>query len=153
MIRENGMDQETNLTEFRAAYAAMGAAIYAASDEALTRRAEDGWSVRDVIAHFAGYHNDMASAIEAIGRGEKPAPADGLTDDERNAIYAAEARQRAPEAVIADWRLAFERCFAAAAALPGTAFSAPRGPEGWIREETEHYRNHLRDVRGWLGLS
>jgi uncharacterized protein (TIGR03083 family) len=146
------MEKDSTLAAFREAYAAMGAAIYAASDEDLTRRSADGWSVRDVLAHFTGYHIDMATAIEAAGRGEKP-PSDGLTDDERNARFAAEARFRAPEEVIADWRTGFERCFAAANASPEAVFSAPSGPGAWIVEETEHYWDHLRDVRGWLRLT
>ena len=146
------MDKDATLSTFRAAYAALGAAIYAASDESLTRRSADGWCVRDVLAHFAGYHNDMAAAIEAVARSQTPL-ADGLSDDKRNAIYASVARFRAPDEVITDWRLAFERCFAAAGALPPDVFGTSRGPGAWIAEETEHYYDHLRDVRGWLGLA
>jgi uncharacterized protein (TIGR03083 family) len=147
------MDKRSTLTAFRGAYAAMGAAIYAASDEDLTRNSTAGWCVRDVLAHFAGYHNDMALAIEAVASGARPPPTDGLTDDERNAQYAQEARFRAPEKVTADWRLAFERCFAAASACPQDVFSASGGPGAWITEETAHYEDHTRDVRDWLGLS
>src|SRR5262245_44804131 len=132
------MDKHSVLAAFRTAFDATGDAIAGAPDEALKHRAADGWCVRDVLAHFAGYHADMAAAIEAVGRGERPAPTDGLTDDERNAFYAERASARPVADVITDWRAAFERCYASAQAIPASDFQAPRGPGAWISEETAH---------------
>ncbi|HEY7269858.1 MAG TPA: maleylpyruvate isomerase N-terminal domain-containing protein [Dehalococcoidia bacterium] len=145
------MDKDATLTAFRAAFNAMSDAVAGAYDDALTRRHSGGWSARDVLAHFAGYHDDMAAAIAAVGRGERPAPPDGLTDDERNALYAERAATRPVAEVITDWRAAFEHCYQAAQTVPDSVFGAPRGPGAWIAEETAHYHDHVADVRGWLG--
>jgi uncharacterized protein (TIGR03083 family) len=145
------MSKSDVMRDFRLAFDDLARLVEGLPEARVTEDAAAGWSVRDILGHFAGYHHDMATALENVGRGEKPPPPDGLSDDQRNAIYAGQARQRPVAHVAAEWRAEFERCHAAAQAFPARAFVAGRGPARWLAEETEHYREHTADIRGWLG--
>ncbi len=144
------MSKSAILRDFRLAFDDLAGLVEGLPKARITEDAAAGWSVRDILAHFAGYHRDMATALEHVGRAETPPPSDGLSDDQRNAIYAGQARQRPVADVAAEWRAEFERCCAAAQALPAPAFVAGRGPARWLAEEAEHYREHTADIRGWL---
>ncbi len=138
------------LARFEAAFLDMTAVVDTLDEARLIEPVLDGWSVRDVLAHFAGYHRDMAVVLECLARGDKPPAPDGLTDDERNAGYASEARTRPVPDVVAEWRSQFERCRRAAASLPDERFSDEHGPRAWLDEESGHYQSHLNEIRAWL---
>ncbi len=146
------MSKREVLDEFRAAFGDLDALIRHLSEAALTEAGLAGWSIKDVLSHFRGYHRDMTVFLDRHARGESPLPPDfpAFSDDEWNARFAAEAAAQSPSEVITSWREAFARCLYAAAQLTEERFGPGKPPAQWLREESAHYRDHTAEVRGWL---
>jgi len=123
-------------------------------------RAEETWSIADVLAHFAGYTRGVADLLGAT-RGAQPrapaydAPPD-LNDDDFNQVVVQFWRRRP----IADLRLeeseAFQALVAEVKALPAGALSADayfeftrgRSLESMLPAQScGHYRDHLPAIR------
>lgn len=95
------------------------------------------WSVRDVLAHEAGYERWVAAAIfgdlegrtptsqEYYGRDEAPSEADDANDDTTNAWFVAHARTLPVDDVLAEFRWAHERLVEAVAACEKADFEDP----------------------------
>jgi hypothetical protein len=118
----------------------------------MTEEALDRWSVRDVAAHFAGLHRQMADAFQRTAAGENPSSPDAadLSEDEYNAMLVAAASELSALDVLADLPVALEECASAARLLPDEMFSRGKACRRWLAEEAEHYENHMRAIRHWM---
>ena len=67
-------DKATVQAEQQAAQAAFEQAVAGLSDEQWTRPALDQWSVREVAAHLAGWHEQLGLGLERIAQGQRPTP-------------------------------------------------------------------------------
>ena len=112
----------TCLREMRASFAEVMAVVGAIPRERLTEvGVTDAWSVRDVLAHEAGYERWVAAAIfgdlerrtpttqEYYGRDDAPSEADDANDDTVNAWVVAYARTLPLDHVLAEFRWAHDR--------------------------------------------
>ena len=110
------------------------------------------WSVKDIVAHMAGWHREMAPALERLGRGEKPIPVGVSYDDvdEWNARFAATAKDTSVADVLLEFDKSHEEFMLAADRVP---------PERWQPGKTtwkivddnsaHHYREHAEQILAW----
>ena len=110
------------------------------------------WSVKDIVAHMAGWHREMAPALERLGRGAKPIP-DGLSYDDVdawNARFTAAARDTSVADVLLEFDKSHEYFMLAADQVPAERF-AP-GKTAWKivdGNSAHHYREHAEQILAW----
>jgi hypothetical protein len=167
--------KEACLAEMRASFDELTAVVDAIPRDRLEESGVVGeWSVRDLLAHLAGYERYVAAAIFAdltgtpattgdfYGRDDAPSEADEATDDTTNAWVVARARQQPLNAVLEEFRWAHHRLVEAAAACDEPDFDDPaRFPS--MRGKTlaavlpnqcwGHHREHLPQVVDWLNAA
>ena len=114
------------------------------------------WSVKDIIAHIAGWQREMTVALERMARGERPTPegVDYADADAWNAKFAAAMRGIDPRTVIASWQQTHMTYVNAAQALPDDRFGETDGKPKTANRLIEtsgfgHYREHAAQIAGW----
>jgi hypothetical protein len=114
--------KETCLAEMRASFDEVMAVLGTIPRERLTEvGVTQEWSVRDMLAHEAGYERYVAAAIfgdltgqpptnrDFYGGDDAPTEADDATDDSTNAWVVAHARTQTVDEVLAEFRWAHDR--------------------------------------------
>jgi hypothetical protein len=160
--------KETCLAEMRASFHEVTAVLDAIPRERLTEvGVTEEWSVRDVLAHEAGYERYVAAALfgdltgkpptnrDFYGRDDAPTEADDATDDSTNAWVVAHARTQPVEAVLTEFRWAHDRLVKAVEACVEADFDDPdRFPSfkgktllAILPDQCQgHHREHLRQL-------
>lgn len=110
------------------------------------------WSVKDIVAHMAGWHREMAPALERLARGEKPIPAGiGYDDvDEWNARFTAAAKDTSVADVLLEFDKSHEEFMLAADLVPAERYQP--GKTTWKivdGNSAHHYREHAEQIRAW----
>ncbi|HEV8143441.1 MAG TPA: DinB family protein [Methylomirabilota bacterium] len=160
--------KETCLAEMRDSFDCVMAVLDTIPPERMTDvGVTEEWSVRDVLAHEAGYERYVAAAMfgdltgqaptnrEVYGRDDAPTEADDASDDSTNAWVVAHARTLRVEAVLAEFRWAHDRLVEAVEACVEADFEDPsRFPS--FKGKTllavlpnqcwGHHREHLRQL-------
>jgi len=158
----------TCLAEMRASFADVMAVLDTIPRERLTEAGvTDEWSVRDMLAHEAGYERYVAAALfgdltdkpptnrEFYGRDDAPTEADDASDDSTNAWVVAHARTQRIEDVLAEFQWAHHRLVEAVEACVEADFEDPdRFPSmkgktllAIIPDQCQgHHREHLRQL-------
>src|SRR5262249_48441912 len=110
------------------------------------------WSVKDIVAHMAGWHREMAPALERLARGAKPI-ADGISYDDVdawNARFTAAARDTSVADVLLELDRAHEYFMLAADKVPAERFVP--GKTAWKivdGNSAHHYREHAEQILAW----
>jgi len=110
------------------------------------------WSVKDIVAHIAGWHEEMGPALERLSRGERPIR-EGVSYDDVdawNARFASARRETPVSDVLLELDKTHEYFLRAAAAVPGERFQV--GKTAWkiVDQNTaHHYREHADQIRAW----
>ena len=146
------MSKDALLREMEAGFAGLLDAVSGLSDEQLTRAWYGDWSVRDILAHVAGWHREEIAMLERMARGERPVPesADYTDDDAWNARFAAKWRAASAGDVLAELKASEEAYLAAASRLPEERFEEGRTAQRLVQQGcTEHYREHADEIREW----
>ena len=110
------------------------------------------WAVKDIVAHIAGWHEEMGPALERLSRGERPI-AEGVSYEDVDAWNArfASARRGTPVAdVLLELDKTHEYFLRVAAGVPGERFQP--GKTAWkiVDQNTaHHYREHAEQIREW----
>ena len=163
--------RETCLADMRASFDEVMAVLDTIPRERLTEvGVTDEWSVRDMLAHEAGYERYVAAALfgdltgkpptnrDFYGREDAPTEADDASDDSTNAWVVAHARTLPVEEVLAEHRWAHDRLVAAVEACAEADFEDPdRFPS--MKGKTllavlpgqcwGHHRDHLRQLESF----
>ncbi len=133
-------------------FASLLAAVDGLSDEQMTRVWFGDWCVRDILAHIAGWHREMAGAFQRIARGERPAP-DGVDysdADAWNARFAAAHRSTSPAAIVQELKASKEAFAAAARQPPEDRFEEGRAAYRILHNAgIDHYREHAPAIQAW----
>jgi len=160
------------LAEMRASFDELTAVVDAIPRDRLDEPGVvPGWSVRDMLAHLAGYERYVAAAIFAdltgtpatnqdfYGRDDAPSEADDANDDTTNAWVVAYARRQPLDAVLDEFRWAHDRLAEAVAACDEADLDDPaRFPSMLGRSFADvlpdqcwgHHREHLPQIVDWL---
>jgi len=150
------------------AWQELQAAIGAAPEDALTRPGEDGWSVKDHLAHLAAWERSLLALLRGEDRaaalGADPGSYRTVGIDALNAGIHQRAQTIPLADVLAEFRLGHERLLTTLDSLtdadlrrPYAAYQ-PHDPEapsapvvGWVAGNTyEHYREHVGTIRALI---
>jgi hypothetical protein len=146
------MSKDALLREMEAGFADLLSTVDGLSEEQMTRVWYGDWSVRDILAHVAGWHREEIAMLERMARGERPVPesADYTDDDAWNARFVAKWRAASAGEVLAELKAIKEAYVAAAGRLPEERFEEGRTAQRLVRQGcTEHYREHADEIREW----
>jgi hypothetical protein len=140
------------LNEAAREYKALHETLQGLNETQMTQVWLGTWAVRDIVAHIAGWHQEMSPALERLARGERPVP-EGVSYDDVdgwNERFAA-ARRTTPVAdVLLELDRTHEAFLRAAAAVPAERFQV--GKTAWKivdGNSAHHYREHREQIRDW----
>ena len=109
------------------------------------------WSLKDIIAHIAGWHIEMKGALERIGRGEKASPegVDYSDVESWNRRFTAARRHSAAGPVMEELKAAHAALRDAAKVLPDKRFETGRSGYRILTVGAEHYSEHGEEIQAW----
>jgi hypothetical protein len=119
-------------------------------EAALTRVFYGEWSIKDILAHVAGWHHTMSGAMERMARGERPTPegVDYGDSDRWNASFAAAMAPQNATTVIADLRQSFATYKRAAEAIPDERWGEGKTIDRLVEGSGYgHYEEHLPAIK------
>lgn len=140
-------------------------AAYAGVDRAKMEQpgVNDGWSIKDEIAHLTLWNRTLVGRLEAAATGASPDPALFSQSDEAidawNARHFAESKGRPLDDVLTEYRDTFSAVIAGVEALSeADLFAAERF--AWTKgtplersvagEIYEHYPEHIEQIERWV---
>jgi hypothetical protein len=144
--------KEELLNEAAREYKALHETLQGLNETQMTEVWLGTWSVRDIVAHIAGWHQEMSPALERLARGERPVP-EGVSYDDVdswNERFAAAWRTTPVADVLLEMDRTHEHFLKAAAAVPAERFQP--GKTAWKivdGNSAHHYREHGDQVREW----
>ena len=153
------------LHDMRAAWRESEALLTVLGEADLTRPGADGdWSVKDVLAHLAGYERLYVESAEAHLRGEPQRLEEvrALSPEERNRRDVQQSRQRPLAAVVADARHVFRRLLALVEGFPEAFVVEPQTIAGIdepvlvgeaLQHVCDHRRAHVRSLQAWRAIA
>jgi hypothetical protein len=144
--------KEELLNEAAREYQALHEALQGLNETQMTEVWLGTWSVRDIVAHIAGWHQEMIPALERLARGERPVP-EGVSYDDVdgwNARFAAAWRATPVADVLLELDRTHEAFLRAADAVPGDRFQMARTAWKIVDgNSAHHYREHGEQIRSW----
>jgi len=144
--------KEELLNEAAREYKALHETLHGLNEGHMTEVWLGTWSVRDIVAHIAGWHQEMSPALERLARGERPIP-EGVSYDDVdgwNARFAEARRTTSVADVLLELDRTHEHFMKAAAGVPAERFQP--GKTAWKivdGNSAHHYREHGEQVQGW----
>ncbi len=146
------MSRDELLAELDREFASLLACIDGLDEAAAARVWYGDWSVRDILAHVAGWHREMAGAFDRMARGERPVPegVDYSDPDPWNARFAAAQRNTSMADMVRELKASQEAFAAAARQLPDDRFEEGRAAYRIVHTTgIDHYREHAPAIREW----
>ena len=144
--------KEELLNEAAREYKGFHEALQGLNESQLTEVWLGTWSVKEIVAHIAGWHEELGPALERLARGERPIR-EGVSYDDVDAWNArfASARRGTPVTdVLLELDKTHEYFLRAAAGVPAERFQP--GKTAWkiVDQNTaHHYREHADQIRAW----
>jgi hypothetical protein len=151
-VCELTVDKARLLAELESGFSGLLDSVEGLTDQQMLIVWLGDWSVRDILAHVAGWHREMAKAFDRIGRGERPVPEDVDYSNFHswNANFASDSRRVSPEEVLVELKASQKAFAAAAAAVPEDRFEEGRAAHRIIHTTgIEHYAEHEPAIREW----
>jgi hypothetical protein len=144
------MDKQAAVAKAQDGFHELLGAIEGLDERAMMRTFYGTWSVKDILAHIAGWHHAMTAAMERMARGERPTPegVDYSDADAWNAKFAAAMAPQSPPTVVADLRQSFANYLRAARALPEDRFGEGKTANRLMEVSSfGHYEEHVPAIR------
>ena len=145
-------DKDSLLNAAAREYRALHEAIHGLNEDHMTEVWLGTWSIREIVAHMAGWHREMAPALERLARGERPVP-DGVSYDDVdawNAKFAAAGRDAAVADLLLELDKTHEFFIQAAAKVPAERFQPGKTAYKIVDQNSaHHYREHGDQIRAW----
>ena len=141
-------DKARLLTNADEAFLDLRQAVDGLDDGRLTRVWLGTWSIREILIHITGWHQEMIPALSRVARGEAPYPAGTYDDfDAWNARFVESKRGVKVADVLAQLETSHRDFVRAAGAVPDAQLAAARD----LIEGTGpgHYREHATQIRAW----
>lgn len=149
-------EKSENIAQFDGAVTAFRAKIAGLPDDAWTEVWLGSWTLRELLAHMAGWATEMTGALQRVAKGERPTP-EGVSYSDADAWNAKFAATASPKAgVLAAFDLRFREYAEAARALPEDLFG--KNDEGKLKIGSRlldgagihHFAEHGAEVDAWL---
>jgi hypothetical protein len=150
------MQKHEQIGRAREAFARLLNAIDGMDEQALTTPGLDAWSVREILAHIAGWMLIDTRIMRRLGRGERPLPEGEQygTGDSRNPGYAAGAASKSAAIVVDELRKAFDAFLSAAESVPEDRFSEGRTAQRLMQESAlQHLHEHSAEIETYRAAS
>lgn len=153
MTREtDAPDKESLLNAAAREYRALHEAIHGLNEDHMTEVWLGTWSIREIVAHMAGWHREMAPALERLARGERPVP-EGVSYedvDAWNAKFASAGRSTPVADLLLELDKTHEFFIQAAAKVPAERFQPGKTAYKIVDlNSAHHYREHGDQIRAW----
>ncbi len=133
-------------------YKAFRQALDGLNEAQLTEAWLGTWSIKDIVAHMAGWHRELQPALERIARGERPIP-EGVSYedvDAWNEKFAAAMRDLEVAGVLLAFDKSHEAFLHAASSVPEQRFRPDKSAYKIVDLNTaHHYREHGDEIRAW----
>jgi len=155
------MDKVTLLDRIQSSYAELEK-VFAPLDEAqmTTRGPDEGWSIKDILAHIMAWHRRLLDRMGAIGRNEEPLFGfAGVTDadiDRLNAQFYEENKARPLNEVLSNLRASYGQVVESVRAMTDEDLMEPQrfawmgGDPFWklVAGDTyDHYQEHMESIK------
>jgi len=150
-------DKATAINDLERAHEQFRGPLEHLDDAAFSETWLGEWNLSQLLAHMAGWYNEMSGAFGRAGRGERPTPegVDYSNSDEWNAKFAKDAH--AGKSALKSYDAAYQAYVAAARALPENLYGTDpeRGrPLIWNRllqaSGIGHFEEHQPQLEAWL---
>lgn len=133
-------------------YTALHTALRGLNEQQMAEVWLGTWSVKDIVAHMAGWHREMMPALERMARGERPFPEGASYEDVDawNAKFAAAAKGTPVAEVLLEFDRTHQAFMRAAAQVPAERFEAGKTAYRIVDgSSAHHYKEHGDQIRGW----
>ena len=109
------------------------------------------WGVREIAAHITGWHHEMVSALDRLGRGEAPYPIGAYDDfDAWNARFVEARAGRSASEILSEMEASHRELMRAASHLPDEQFAEGKPAADMVDNAGPgHYREHAEQIREW----
>ncbi len=144
------MEKQAALDQLSGGFDTLLKAIEGLDERAMTKVFFGEWSVKDILAHIAGWQHQMTGAMERMARGEKPTPegVDYSDSDGWNARFAGAMKAQNATTVVADLKQSFANYRRAAEAIPAERYGEGKTINRLIETSgTGHYAEHLPAIQ------
>jgi len=144
------MDKQKTLNELQARFDELLTSVKGLDEAAMNKVFYGSWSVKDIVAHLAGWQHTMTGAMERMARGERPTPegVDYSDADSWNARFASAMKAQSAPTVLADLQQSFATYKRAASAIPDDRYGEGKTINKLIEASgTGHYNEHLPEIR------
>jgi uncharacterized protein (TIGR03083 family) len=138
------------LADYRAAYSEFRTAIEGLTEEQMEKPFLDSWSVREIVAHVAGWHDQLGSGLERIAQGQRAAPEGVDWNDIQgwNDRFAGMAANQRPVDLIQRLDDQTRRFIAALEALPDERYGEGKTTNRMADAAgAHHFREHANDIQ------
>ncbi len=140
------MDKQAMIGEVQSGFDRLLATVQGIDERAMSRVFYGEWSVKDILAHIAGWQQTMTGSLERMARGERPTPegVDYSDADAWNAKFAAAMAPQSAPTVVAYLKQSFANYMRAAKALPEDRFGDGKTANKLLESSgSGHYAEHL----------
>jgi hypothetical protein len=144
------MDKQTTIKKVETGFDELLGAVDGLDERAMNTVFYGDWAVKDILAHIAGWHHQMAAAMERMARGEKPTPegVDYGDSDAWNARFASAMKAQSAATVIADLKQSLANYLRAARAIPDDRFGEGKTVNRLLEGSGYgHYAEHLPAIK------
>ena len=139
------MDKAQALQQVNEEFRKLMGTIDGMDEAAMSERFYGDWATKDILAHIAGWHEQMTAALERMSRGERPTPegVDYGDADAWNARFASAMRAQDATTVVAALRQSFANYVRAAESIPADRFGEGKTVNKLLEASGYgHYREH-----------
>ena len=134
-------------------YAKLRAAVHGLDDAQMTEVWLGTWGVREIVAHVAGWHQEMMPALERVARGQPPY-ADGTYDDfdRWNRHFVEQRKDVATRDVLHELDASHRAFVQAVERLSDADLAEGDTARGLVDGiGAGHYREHATQISEWRG--
>jgi hypothetical protein len=133
-------------------YKAFHEALHGLNEEQMAEVWLGTWSIKEIVAHMAGWHREMVPVLERLARGERPVP-EGVSYDDVdawNARFALPARDTEVTDLLLELDRSHEDLMLAASRVPAARFQAGKTAYRTVDGvSAHHYREHADQILAW----
>lgn len=143
-------DKHTLIGDYRAAYSEFRAAVEELSEQQMMKPFMGDWSVREVVGHIAGWHDQMALGLERMAEGQRPTPEGVDWGDIQgfNMRFATDVSGANPVELLQKLDSDAERFVTALQALPDDRFGEGKTVNRMAAGAGyEHFREHAHEIK------
>ena len=142
-------DKQSVIDDYQAAYAEFRSSVDGLGEDQMERPFLDVWSVREVVGHIAGWHDQMTLGLQRMAQGQRPTPEGVDWGDTQgfNARFAQDVSGTSPSELLRRLDIKVHEFIAALQALPDDRFGEGKTVNRMAAGAGyEHFREHADDI-------